>query len=126
MVLVDTSVWVDHFKSRNEQLVALLHAGLVACHSFVVLELACGTPPDRQEIIERLGDLQSIQQVTDEELLGFILINKLYGRGCGVVDLALLAAVKIQPQTSIWTFNKRLNALAEEFGCAYDCGHVSN
>ena len=118
-VLVDTAVWVDHFRHGNNHLVRLLLTGLVVCHPYVILELACGTPPDRREILTYLGDLQKIPLVTDEELLAFIQSNKVYGRGCGMVDIALLAAAKIQSQTRLWTLDMRLNALAQEFGCAY-------
>jgi predicted nucleic acid-binding protein len=118
-VLVDTAVWVDHFRHGNDHLARLLQAGLVVCHVYVVIELACGTPPDRREILERLDDLPRTPLVTYEELLGFIQSGKVYGRGCGMVDIALLAATKMQPQTLLWTLDKRLDNLAQEHGCAY-------
>jgi len=119
MVLVDSSIWVDHLKFGNSHLVELLHAGRVACHPYIILELACGTPPDRQEILEYLGDLHSIPPATHSELLHFINSHQLFGRGCGMVDIALLAATLITPATRLWTADRRLNALAREFGCVY-------
>ncbi len=118
-VLVDSSIWVDHFRYGNEHLVTLLHAGLVACHPFVILELACGTPPDRQEILDYLSDLQTIPVLTHDELLHFIHSHKIFGRGCGMVDVALLAAVMVAPGTRLWTADKRLHTVAERLGCAY-------
>lgn len=118
-ILVDTSVWVDHFKYGNDLLAKLLRSGLVVCHPYIVLELACGTPPDRSEILQRLGDLNAVPVATSDELLTFIQRHKIYGRGCSMVDMALLAATLMKPGTSLWTLDKRLLSLAEEFNCAY-------
>ena len=121
-VLVDTAVWVDHFRHGNDHLVRLLLTGLVVCHPHVILELACGMPPDRREVLDRLGDLQRVPLVTYEELLVFMQRGKVFGRGCGMVEIALLAAVKMHSQTRLWTLDKRLNDLAQVFGCAYTAG----
>jgi hypothetical protein len=86
-VPVDSSVWVGHFKQRNEHLVSLLEAGLVVCHPYVVAELACGTPPSRKVIIGMLGELESTPVATHEELLAMLDAQQLYGRGCGFVDI---------------------------------------
>lgn len=118
-VLVDSSVWVAHFKQRNPRLVMLLEAGLVIFHPYVVLELACGTPPKRREIITMLGDLEAAPVATCEELLHFIDIRQLQGRGCGMVDVALLASALIREGTLLWTLDKRLHVLATELKCAY-------
>jgi predicted nucleic acid-binding protein len=117
-VLVDSSVWVAHFKHRNQRLVKLLEAGLVISHPYVILELACGTPPNRREIIAMLGELESAPVATYEELLHFITLRQLQGRGCGMVDLALLAAVLIRENTLLWTLDKRLRILASDLKCA--------
>jgi len=118
-ILVDTSVWVDYFKYGNDLLARLLRSGLVICHPYIIIELACGTPPDRSEILKRLGDLNIIPVVTSDELLTFIHRHKIYGQGCGMVDTALLAATLMKPGTSLWTLDKRRLSLAEEFNCAY-------
>lgn len=118
-VLVDAAVWVDHFRRRNEQLVALLEAGLVVCHPYVVVEVACGTPPGRRHVIDLLSDLEATPMATHSELLGLLARRKLYGRGCGFVDLGLLASSLLADQTFLWTFDRRLDALAAELGCAY-------
>ena len=118
-VLVDTSVWVGHFKQRDEQLVALLQAGLVACHPYVVVEVACGTPPHRREVIDMLRELESVPVATDDELLAFLQQRALFGRGCGYVDVSLLASALLSDQTLLWTLDKRLAAIATELGRAY-------
>ena len=82
-VLVDTSVWVGHFKQVNEHLVALLEQGRVVCHPHVVLEVACGTPPRRSLIIDLLSGLDSVTVATLAEVRLLIERRRLHGRGCG-------------------------------------------
>ncbi|NDP40449.1 MAG: type II toxin-antitoxin system VapC family toxin [Rhodoferax sp.] len=118
-VLVDTSVWVDHFKRRNERLVALLEEGVVVCHPYVVAEVACGTPPSRRAIIAMLAELESTPVATPDELLALMERRNLYGRGCGFVDLSLLASVLLCEQTLVWTLDKRLESVATELDRAY-------
>lgn len=118
-VLVDTSVWVAHFKRRDDHLVALLEAGLVVCHPNVVVEVACGTPPQRRAVIAMLLELESAPTATAQELLALIGRRSLHGRGCGVVDLGLLAATLLGARTVLWTHDKRLAALAAELGRAW-------
>lgn len=118
-VLVDTSVWVGHFKQRNDHLVALLEAGLVVCHPYVVVEVACGTPPRRQSIIELLQELESVPVATTQEVLALIDQRGLHGRGCGFVDMSLLASVLLGARTQLWTMDKRLQSLALGLGLAY-------
>ena len=118
-VLVDTSVWVGHFKQRNEQLVVLLQAGLVACHPHVVVEVACGTPPRRQQVIDMLRQLDSAPLATADELLALLQHRALFGRGCGFVDVSLLASVLLSDQTLLWTLDKRLEAVATDLARAY-------
>lgn len=118
-VLVDTSVWVGHFKQRNDRLVALLEAGLVVCHPYVVLEVACGTPPRRQSVIELLHELESVPVATTQEVLSLIEQRSLHGRGCGFVDMSLLASALLGARTQLWTLDKRLQSLALGLGLAY-------
>lgn len=118
-VLVDTSVWVEHFKQRNDRLVALLEAGLVHCHPFVVVEIACGTPPSRAAVIGMLAELQSTPVATPAECLDLIELQTLQGRGCGFVDVSLLASALLAGQTLLWTLDKRLQVAAAEMGLNY-------
>ena len=122
-VLVDSSVWVEHFKRRDERLAALLEAGLVVCHPHVIVELACGTPPDRRSVLSMLETLDSAPVATQAELLEMIDLRKLQGRGCGFVDIHLLAATLLADQALIWTHDKHLAALALDIGRCYHPTH---
>ena len=114
-VLVDTSVWVDHFRQHNETLVSLLELDLVISHPLVIGEIACGTPPDRTQTLSDLQGLQQAQQASIREILDFIDHERLFGLGCGLVDLLLLASTLMSPGVELWTLDKRLSALAERF-----------
>jgi predicted nucleic acid-binding protein len=119
-VLVDTSVWVDHFRQGNSKLVELLSADLVLVHPLVVAEIACGTPPaPRAQTLGYLHSLASAKPATLEEVLALIEREQLFGLGCGLVDVSLLASTLITPQARLWTLDKRLNDLAHRFGIAY-------
>lgn len=118
-VLVDTSVWVGHFKQRNQHLGALLEAGRVVCHPHVIIEVACGTPPNRAAVLERLAELESVPLATHRELHAFIAARALYGRGCGFVDVSLLASTLLADHIRLWTLDKRLEAVAADMGRAY-------
>lgn len=120
MVLVDTSVWVAHFRERDARLVELIEAGQVLSHPMVVLELACGTPPaPRARTLSALGRLSQSLQSSPMEVLAFVEREKLYGLGCGLVDMTLLASALITPGASLWTLDKRLAELAARFGIAH-------
>ncbi|WP_199104155.1 type II toxin-antitoxin system VapC family toxin [Aquitalea sp. ASV11] len=115
-VLVDTSVWVAHFRVRNEELLRLLNQDQVLTHPMVVAELACGTPPaPRTQTLHALNLLRQTQQASLREVMTFIETEKLYGLGCGLVDLVLLASTLISPGTRLWTLDKRLSMLAARF-----------
>ncbi len=116
-VLIDTSVWVDHFRQRNEVLVDLLALDLALTHPMVLVELACGTPPaPREQTLRDIGLQQQTQQAGLREVTEFIEREKLYGLGCGLVDMVLLASTLITPGAELWTLDKRLAGLAERFG----------
>ena len=118
-MLVDTSVWIGHFKQRNAHLVALLENGMVVCHPYVVVEVACGTPPNRRAIITLLAELESVPVATPDEVLEMTERRNLYGRGCGFADMSLLAATLLSENALIWTLDKRLDAVASELKRAY-------
>ena len=115
-VLVDTSVWVDHFRQRNEALAGLLELDQVLTHPLIVGEIACGTPPRRERTLTDLDALQPSRQASVRECMDFIGRERLFGQGCGLVDLLLLASTLITPGIELWTLDKRLGALAERFG----------
>ena len=118
-VLVDTSVWVSHFKSANAQLVNLLSNDLVLTHPFVLGEIACGTPPKRIQLLQSLRELESTNVATPDEILRFIDQHVLYGKGRGLVDVSLLASVKITAGAVLWTMDQRLATLAKQCGVEY-------
>jgi len=119
-VLIDTSVWVDHFRNHNAALVRLLHQDRVLTHPMVLLEIACGTPPaPRPQTLRNLGLLQSCPEASWGELLEFIERERLHGLGCGLVDIALLASAVLRPSTELWTLDRRLQQLAQRFGVAH-------
>ena len=115
-VLVDSSVWVGHFKQRNDHLVALLEEGAVI---YIVGELACGTPPNRKNIIELLSEQESAPVATQDEFLSMMDARQLYGRGCGYVDMCLLASALLSEKSLVWTLDKRFELLAAEVGRVY-------
>ena len=118
-VLVDSSVWVGHFKLRNEHLVTLLQDGAVICHPYIVAEVACGTPPSRYAIISMLAELERAPVATQDELLSMLATRQLYGRGCGFVDMSLLASTLLGEKALIWTADKRFELVAIELKRAY-------
>jgi predicted nucleic acid-binding protein len=115
-VLVDTSVWIDHFRHRNNGLVDLLDLDLVMSHALVLGEIACGTPPNRVQTLTDLDRLQQTQQASVREAMTLVERERLFGLGCGLVDMLLLASTLITPGVELWTLDKRLCALAERFG----------
>ena len=112
-VIVDTSVWVDHFRQTNRALVDLMLQDSVLVHPMVMVEIACGTPPSpRSQSLENLALLQPCKQATLSEVLALVEREQLYGLGCGLVDMCLLASTLITPAAALWTMDKRLAGLA--------------
>ena len=119
-VIIDTSVWVDHFRHRNDVLIDLLQTDLALTHRMVLVELACGTPPSpRTRTLAEIALLRSCNQANLDEVVNLIEREKLYGLGCGLVDTALLASTLITPGARLWTLDRRLASLAERFGVAF-------
>ncbi len=116
-VLVDTSVWIDHFRNGNAWLTDLMVLDLVLIHPVVVVEIACGTPPaPRDKTLKTIDLLQHCNQASLPEVISFIEREKLYGLECGLVDMVLLASTLITPGAKLWTLDKRLLNLARRFG----------
>ena len=116
MILVDTSVWIDHLRYGDSTLVGLLNAGAVIAHPFVLGEIALGSLRQREVVLETLNNLPRAKIATDEEVLAFISQSKLYGLGVGYVDAHLLASVRLMPGVLIWTRDKRLRTVAIQLG----------
>ncbi|OGP92774.1 MAG: ribonuclease [Deltaproteobacteria bacterium RBG_16_54_18] len=118
MVLVDTSVWVSHFRETHDGLVELLNDGEAVCHPFIIGELACGNLKSRKSIISLLEALPMTFPVEHEEVLAFIEARHVMGKGLGYVDVHLLAAALLNG-VSLWTLDKKLDKAAEELHCRY-------
>ena len=118
MILVDTSVWVDHLRAGNQKLSALLEASLVMTHPFVIGELALGNLSRRMFVLGALSDQPHATLATDAEVLHFIEQHALFGRGIGYVDAHLLAAVSLTSGAALWTHDKRLHGIADQLGLA--------
>ena len=124
MILVDTSVWVDHLRRGDARLVDLLERANVIMHPYVVGEIACGSLHDRAPILELLQDLPAAAVAEGDEVLGFIERHVLHGKGIGYVDVHLLASVALTEGARLWTRDKKLRLVAEMLGCAYrDTAH---
>ena len=119
MILVDTSVWVDHLRSGNAELGELLEAGQVLMHAFVIGELALGSlsPRQRKLILQALRDLPYATPATDDEVLDFISRYALHGLGIGYVDAHLLVSARLSG-ADLWTRDKRLSEIAVKLGLA--------
>ena len=118
MVLVDTSVWVSHFRETNDSLVKLLNNGEAVCHPFIIGELACGNLKNRTRVISLLEALPMAFVVEHEEVLAFIEGRNVMGKGLGYIDVHLLAAALLTG-ISLWTVDKKLDNVAEELHCRY-------
>jgi len=119
MILVDTSVWVDHLRRGDNDLVALLNTSQVLIHPFVLGELACGNLHNRSEVLALLTDLPRISEASSDEVLFFIERHALMGKGIGYVDAHLLASVTLDGYAQLWTRDQRLHGLAESLRRAY-------
>jgi predicted nucleic acid-binding protein len=119
LILVDTSVWVDHLRRGEAELADLLEGAAVLVHPFVIGEIACGNLADRELVLQLLQDLPSATVAEPDEVLGFIESRDLHGKGIGHVDVHLLASVALMPGAVLWTRDKRLNGEAQALGCAY-------
>jgi predicted nucleic acid-binding protein len=122
VVLVDTSVWVDHFRKTSGRLASLLEIEEVSIHPFISGELACGDLQNRKEITALLHALPHVTEVEDNKILLFIERHRLMGRGIGLVDAHILASCCIDA-CHLWTRDKRLKALAQEMQMEFSQAH---
>lgn len=119
MVLVDTSVWVRHLREGDPDLKRLLHDGQVMCHPYIVGELACGAMKNRSEVLSLLRLLPQAILAQHEEILRFIELNHLMGKGLGYIDVHLSASALLTG-VPMWSYDKRLNDANEMLGMRYD------
>lgn len=119
MILVDTSVWIDHFHKAVPALAGALEREDVLMHPYVLGEIACGEIKRRREILDLLATLPTSALATDEETLGLIENRRLMGKGIGYIDVHLLAAVIITDDAQLWTRDKRLGEIAAQLGISF-------
>lgn len=112
MILVDTSVWIDHLRNNEPLLVNLLTSNSVLCHPFVRGELALGNLSQRQIILSALDNLPQAPVVFADEVNRFIETHSLFGLGIGFIDAYLLASTQLAINAKLWTRDKRLLAVA--------------
>ncbi len=118
IVLVDTSVWISHFRKGNAQLQDFLIEGKVACHPFIIGELACGNLKNRQEILALLEALPKTVLAGHEEVLYFIELHRLMGKGLGYIDTHLLASTQLS-EVLLWTLDNNLKDAANELNLSF-------
>ncbi|MGR3301890.1 MAG: PIN domain-containing protein [Candidatus Scalindua sp.] len=119
MVLVDTSIWISHFIKGNTHLKELLNDESVACHPFIIGELACGGLKNRKEILSLLKALPQVQTAESDEILQFIDSKRLFGTGLGLVDVHLLASALLTKML-LWTADKSLQTAADKLNILHD------
>lgn len=120
MILVDTSVWIDHLRRSDARLAAFLAAGVVMTHPFVIGELACGWLPQRKALLADLAELPTAPVASHEEALDLLDRHQLVGRGIGWVDVHLVAAAMLAGRAPLWTRDRRLRKIAGELGLSLE------
>ncbi len=116
MILVDTSIWIDHFRTADQGLADLLDERALLAHAFVIGELALGQLAERRMVLEFLQDIPLAITASENEVLYFIEKHRLAGQGIGYVDAHILASAQLTAETRLWTRDKRLSAVAEKMG----------
>ena len=118
MILIDTSIWVDHLRDGDAALVTVLEQGQALAHPWVTGELALGRLRDRTGVLRLLDQLPQAVVATAAELLAFVEHHKLFGVGIGYVDAQLLASARLTEAAALWTRDRRLLTVAERLGLA--------
>ena len=116
MILADTSIWIDHFRSGNKELRRLLNQGQIVIHPAIIAELALASLRDRKKTLALLDLLPQVQVAQPSEVRRMIEARHLYNLGLGLTDAHLIASVFINPSTRLWTKDKRLRKAAEGLG----------
>jgi predicted nucleic acid-binding protein len=122
-VLVDTSVWIDHFRQKDEHLINILEDNRVLTHPMIWGELACGHLHNRDQILSLFKNLPQASEATHDEALYCLTSHNLMGKGIGFVDLHLLASILLTKNTLLWTRDKRLHKLALSLNVSYSSSH---
>jgi predicted nucleic acid-binding protein len=123
MILVDTSVWIDHLARGDTELQSLLEEGEVLMHPYIAAEIALGSLKQRDETVGALQALPEIPTARHVEVMAFLNNERLFGIGIGYVDLHLLAATRLAPGTTLWTRDRRLLQAALKLNLAAFAAH---
>lgn len=118
MILVDTSVWIEHLQNANSQLVGLLADDEVGCHAYVIEELALGSIRQRTVVLELLGALHPFPVLSHAEVMTLVDRRRLFGRGLSTVDAHLLGSVSLTGGAQLWTRDQRLISACRDVGIA--------
>jgi predicted nucleic acid-binding protein len=119
VILADTSIWIDHFRSEDEEMLRQLDKRDIVMHPMIVAELALGSLRERAETLAFLDWLPSVRVARLSEVRRMVEAHLLYCRGIGLIDAHLIASALINPPTRLWTRDKRLRGIAEALGiCA--------
>ncbi|MGB9223864.1 type II toxin-antitoxin system VapC family toxin [Mycobacterium sp.] len=116
MILVDTSIWIDHLHAVEARLVSLLAYDEIGCHHLVIEELALGTIKQRDVVLPLLSNLRQFPMVTHAEILHLVQRRRLWGRGLSAIDVNLLGSVALVEGAQLWTRDKRFKAACEDVG----------
>jgi predicted nucleic acid-binding protein len=116
LILADTSIWVDHLRSENEDMRKHLHQGDIVIHPFIIAELALGSLPRRTKTLELLDLLPQVRMPRLSEVRLMIEARRLYSKGIGLIDAHLIASVFVDSPTLLWTRDKPLRKVAENLG----------
>jgi predicted nucleic acid-binding protein len=119
VILVDTSIWIDHFHASEPSLVALLRDDQVGCHPAVIEELALGSIKERDRVLALLESLRRFPVLSHEEVMTLVGRRQLWGRGLSAADVHLLGSVVLAGGARLWTRDKRLLAACRDGGAAY-------
>ncbi len=120
MILVDTSVWIDHLRAADKALVSALNDRRVLVHPFVIGEIALGNLRQRDLVLSLLRALPHAKAATDDEVLEFVSAHRLNGSGIGLIDAHLLASVTLTPGARLWSRDRRLREIAARMKLAAD------
>jgi predicted nucleic acid-binding protein len=116
LILADTSVWIDHFRSGDKDLQKALSLGQIVIHSWIIAELALGTPRERAKTLALLDLLPQVRVAQLSEVRLVIEVRRLYGLGIGLTDAQLIASIFLNPPTLLWTRDKPLRRAAGALG----------
>ena len=123
MILVDTSIWIDHLRGTETHLSVLLTNGQVCMHPHVLGEIALGSLRNRKIVLDSMRDLPQATVATDEEVFRFVEDHTLFGLGIGYTDAHLLAAACLSPGTQLWTRDRRLGLAATRLSLSFTTTH---